>query len=199
MCEEKWGAVAAACDDGDPEGERPQTAKDAAKLWKAWFRVNSLEAARMRHCCGCVWLKQCGNYLSCSCIFGTGESRKCKTGPSCTKKQTPPGWSYPKGYDEWCAEMDRKYGTDNRKHPRNRTSFPLIYARELYEANYPTREITEITGLSVGVLQYHARTENWNKRNGKKYKATGRDLTGEKEAYRRRKEEYERKQDDNDE
>ena len=191
MCDEKWGAVAVACDDGDPEENRPQTAAEAAKLWRKWRYNGSLEAERMRHCCGCQWLKQCGTNLYCSHLLATDKRRGCPPGSSCERKQTPPGWKYPRGYKEWCADLDRQYGRLNVK-KKKKTPFALVFARELYEAEYATLDISEITGLTTGVIQYHAQTEKWHDGHRKKIRKTGRDLTGEKEAFRRRKEQYER-------
>ena len=190
MSEERWGAVAVACDEGDPEDSRPQTAAEAARLWKYWRNNGKLEAERMRHCCGCQWLKQCGANLFCSHFLDTDERRGCPPGSSCEKKQTPPGWEYPKGYAEWCAELDQKYGATNEKRKSKRNSIEWSVAQELYEAHYATSEIADITGLSPKRIRERACYHNWKKENRGKIRASGRDLTEEKEAFRRRKEEF---------
>lgn len=190
MSEERWGTIAVACDEGDPEEIKPQTAAEATRLWKYWRFNGSLEAERMRHCCGCQWLKQCGANLYCSHLLDTDERRGCPPGSSCAKKQTPPGWKYPKGYAEWCAELDKKYGRSNEKAKEKQIPIEWTVAQELYEAHYATSEIAEITGLSPNRIRERACYHNWKKENRGNLRASGRDLTEEKEAFRRRKEEF---------
>ena len=192
MCDEKWGAVAVACDEGDPEGGKPLDAKEAMRLWKRWRRNGSNEPERMRHCCGCQWLKECGANLYCSRFLDTGERRNGPPGPTCKAKKTPPGWNYPDGYAEWCAKLDEKHGRQNEKAKKPKIPFAIQYAKELWDADYPAQEIAEIVGMTYRQLYYHVVFYGWGNRNGKRYRAKGRDLSGEKEVYRRRKEEYDK-------
>ena len=193
MCEEKWGAVAVACDDGDPEGGKPLSAREAARLWEYWRGKFSSEPERMRHCCGCQWLKDCGANLYCSRYLDTGKRRNSPPGASCTVKKTPPGWKYPADYAEWCAALDEKYGRhDENRQRAKKIPFALQYAKELWDANYPSQEIMEITGITYAQIRRRVQFSNWSDRGGKRYRATGRDLSGEKEVYRRRKEEYDK-------
>lgn len=157
---DKWGSVAVACDEGDPEGCRPQTAKEARELWENTARTIPTEAERMRHCCGCVWLKTCGSNLCCSHILDTDKKRPCPPGPGCTAKRTPPGWKYPAGYAAWCAEIDRKRGKTIK--PRSKQpDFQRIYARELHDRHVHTDDIAAIVGLSSVTIRGLIARENW--------------------------------------
>lgn len=193
MCEEKWGAVAVACDDGDPDGGRPQTAKEAKELWENTFRTLPAEARRMRHCCGCQWLKSCGAYLCCSHILDTDRKRPCPPGPNCTAKKTPPGWKYPKGYADWCAEMDRKHGKKLQQCKTKQQSFQRIYARQLHDQHWHTEDIAAVVGMEVLALRGLIARENW--KHGEKWRATqhrdGFTVMLERERYKAAKAKYE--------
>lgn len=191
MTEERWGTVAEACTEIEPDGERPQTATEALSLWKNTFRTDQNEAIRVRHCCGCQWLKTCGQYLCCSYLMDTGTKRPGPPGHGCKVKQTPPGWKYPAGYAEWCKQIDQKYGKQNKK-PKKSEDFALIYARQLYDAKYHSADIAEIVGIPVLKLRNYATAGRWKKGDKSRVHTRIGDLSGEKELYRRARAEWER-------
>lgn len=43
MTEERWGAVAEACTEIEPDGARPQTATEASELWRTAYRLGATE------------------------------------------------------------------------------------------------------------------------------------------------------------
>lgn len=191
MTEERWGTVAEACTEIEPDGARPQTATEASELWRTAYRTNVPEAIRMRHCCGCQWLKICGKCLYCSYMMDTGDRRPCPPGHGCKVKQTPPGWKYPRGYVAWCKKMDDEYGAKNAKR-KKKEDFALIYARQLYGARYHSADIAEIVGIPVLVLRGYAYRGNWKSGDKSRVRSRIGDLSGEKELYKRAKEEWER-------
>ena len=190
MCDERWGAVAEASTEIEPDGGRPQTAKEATDLWRNTLRTDPTEAVRMRHCCGCQWLKSCGRSLSCSYLLDTGEKRPCPPGPNCGAKKTPPGFRYPQGYAEWCAGYDRKYGAAPRK--KRREDFTLAYARQLYDRKYSSADIAEIVGMDVIKLRGYATRRNWKMGDKSRVKSRASDLSEEKAAFQRAKSEWEK-------
>ena len=194
MCEERWGSVAEAFTEIEPDGGRPQTAKEAKELWSNTLRTNPLEAARMRHCAGCQWLKSCGGYLCCSYLMDTESRRPCPPGPGCVVKKTPPGWRYPKGFSAWCAELDKKHGTAASKLTPKTQTFQRMYARQLHDWRYHTDDIAEIVGMKPDFLRALIARENW--KGGLKWRVkTRRDgfsIAREKEHYLKAKAEWEK-------
>lgn len=194
MCEERWGSVAEAFTEIEPDGGRPQTAKEAKELWSNTLRTNPLEAARMRHCAGCQWLKSCGGYLCCSYLIDTESRRPCPPGPCCVVKQTPPGWRYPKGYAGWCAELDKQHGKGAVKLTPKTQSFQRMYARQLHDLRYHTWDIAEIVGMKPDFLRSLIARENW--KGGQRWRVkTRRDgfaIAREKEHYQQAKAEWEK-------
>lgn len=193
MCDERWGELAEAFTEIEPDGGKPQTAKDARELWGKVFRTNPGEAVRKRHCAGCQWLKSCGGYLFCSYMMDTSTRRPCPPGPGCTVKQTPPGWSYPKGYHKWLAEQDGKHGRKTAKPTPKTQTFQRLYARKLHDWHYHTDDIAEIVGMNPGFLRALIARENW--KGGQKWRVkTRRDgftIAREKEHYLQAKAEWE--------
>ena len=189
--DERWGTIAEACTETEPDGDKPQTAKEALSLWKNTMRSDPTEAIRVRHCCGCQWLKSCGQFLYCSYLLDTGTKRPGPAGHGCTVKQTPAGWEYPSGYAEWCRAMDREYGKRNKK-PKKSEDFALIYARQLYDAKYHSADIAEIVGIPVLKLRNYATAGKWKKGDKSRVHTRIGDLSGEKELYRRARAEWER-------
>ena len=194
MCEERWGSVAEAFTEIEPDGGRPQTAKEAKELWSNTLRTNPLEAARMRHCAGCQWLKSCGGYLCCSYLIDTESRRPCPPGPGCVVKQTPPGWRYPKGYAGWCAELDKQHGKGAVKLTPKTQTFQRMYARQLHDQRYHTGDIAEIVGMKPDFLRSLIARENW--KGGQRWRVkTRRDgfaIAREKEHYLQAKAEWEK-------
>lgn len=191
MTDERWGTVAEDFTEIEPDGGKPQTAKEALSLWNNMLRSDINEAIRVRHCCGCQWLKACGRFLCCSYLMDTGNKRPGPPGSGCTVKQTPPGWEYPAGYDDWCKKLDKQYGKDNKK-PKKFEDFSIIYAKQLYDARYHSEDIAEIVGVPVLSIRGYATRYKW--KNGDKSRIRTRigDLSGEKELYRKARAEWEK-------
>ena len=85
----------------------------------------------------------------------------------------------------------KEYGAKNAKR-KKKEDFALIYARQLYGARYHSADIAEIVGIPVLVLRGYAYRGNWKSGDRSRVRSRIGDLSGEKELYKRAKEEWER-------